>query len=192
MTSKEYSTQINRPQRMDARKFAVWLFMASVVMIFAALTSAYIVRQAEGDWDVFELPPIFLASTLVILASSGTMHWAVYSARRNHLETIKLALGVTLLLGFAFLVLQWYGWVELVRIHVYLVGNPSGSFVYVISGLHGLHIIGGLVYLLVTLWSAYNYRIHSKSLSRIETCAVFWHFLDGLWVYLYLFMSYYR
>jgi cytochrome c oxidase subunit 3 len=192
MNSRDYSAQINRPQRMDARKFAGWIFMVSIVMIFAALTSAYIVRQAEGDWDLFELPKLFLASTIVILASSATMHWAVVSARRNQLETIKLALGITLLLGFAFLIMQWYGWLELVNIKVFLVGNPSGSFVYIISGLHGLHIVGALVYVLVVLWSAYQYRIHSKNMSRLEMCAVFWHFLDGLWVYLYLFLSFYR
>ncbi len=192
MTQRDYSAQINRPQRMDAKKFASWIFMVSIVMIFAALTSAYIVRQAEGDWDLFELPKIFLASTVVILASSASMHWAVLAAKRDQLETLKLALGITLLLGITFLIMQWYGWLELVNIKVFLVGNPSGSFVYIISGLHGLHIVGALIYVLVTMWAAYDYRIHSKNMTRLEMCAVFWHFLDGLWVYLYLFMNFYR
>jgi len=173
---------------MHPKKFALWIFIASVVMIFAALTSAYMVRQAAGNWLVFELPDSFFITTAIILLSSGTMHWAYYSAKRDNIEMTKLAMAITTLLGVAFLIGQFIAWGDLVRDNVYFAGNPSGSFVYVISGVHGLHIIGGVVFLLIVLAATFQYKVHSRKLAQIEMCATYWHFLDGLWLYLFVFL----
>ena len=184
--------EAKKPLAMNPQKFAVWLFCVSVLMIFGALTSAYIVRQAEGNWLVFELPQLFWINTGVILASSITMQWAYVAAKRDNLELVKIATVITSILGISFLVGQFLAWGDLVDQKIYLVGNPSGSFVYIISGLHGLHIVGGVVFLLILLGSTFKYKVHSKSLNRIEMCATYWHFLGGLWLYLFVFLLYFR
>jgi cytochrome c oxidase subunit 3 len=177
---------------MNPKKFAMWLFIGSVVMLFASLTSAYIVRQAEGNWLYFDLPGILMVSTVVILLSSVTMQWAYWSARKDNLHMVKTLVLITTLLGVSFLVLQFYGWKDLVANQVYLVGNPSGSFLYVITGLHGLHIISAIVFLLIVLIAAFRFRVHAKNLLQIEMCTTYWHFLGGLWLYLFVFLLLYR
>jgi cytochrome c oxidase subunit III len=180
--------EASKPLAMHPKKFALWIFIASVLMIFAALTSAYIVRQADGNWMLFDLPDSFWITSAIILASSVTMHWAYWSAKKDNLEATKLAISLTSVLGVAFLIGQYMAWGDLVERNVYFVGNPSGSFVYVLSGLHGLHIIGGVVFLFIVLVAAFRYKVHSRSLDQIEMCATYWHFLDGLWLYLFVFL----
>ena len=181
-----------KPISMHPRKFAMWLFLASVGMLFAALTSAYIVRQAEGNWVYFELPTVFYTTTFIILISSVTMQWAYREAKKDNLERVKILVTITSILGVAFLVGQVMGWRELVGMSVYLVGNPSGSFLYVLTGLHGLHLVSGIVFLLIVLYSTWKYRVHSKNLAQMEMCITYWHFLSGLWLYLFVFLLLYR
>lgn len=173
---------------MNPKKFGVWLFLVTIFMIFAALSSAYIVRRAEGNWSYFELPSLFWINTLVILLSSATLHWAYLSAKRDNLESVKIATLLTTILGMAFMVGQYMAWTQLVSNSVHLVGNPSGSFVYIISGLHAAHVIGGVIFLLILLASTQRGKVHSKSMNQIEMSATYWHFLGGLWLYLFLFM----
>jgi len=173
---------------MHPQKFALWLFIVTVVMIFAAFTSAYIVRRSEGNWLDFELPPLFWTTAGIILASSISMHWAYISAKRDQIVQLRAALLVTLGLGIAFLVGQFMAWGALVDIEVFFVGNPAGSFVYVLSGVHGLHIISALIFLIVVVIKAFRYRVHSKQMDTMEMCVTYWHFLDGLWLYLFLFL----
>jgi cytochrome c oxidase subunit 3 len=180
--------EAKKPLSMHPKKFALWLFMVSVVMIFAALTSAYIVRQAEGNWLIFELPQLFWITSGIILVSSITMHWAYLAAKRDNLESVKTATIITTILGVAFLVGQYLAWGALVENNVYFVGNPAGSFVYVLSGIHGLHIVGGVVFLLILLRSVFKFNVHSKSLTLIEMCTTYWHFLGGLWLYFFIFL----
>ncbi len=177
-----------KPISMNPKKFALWIFMASIVMLFAAFTSAYIVRQSEGNWLNFELPSVLYFSTAILIISSATMHWAYISARRDNLAMVKIATGVTLLLGVFFLFAQFSGWQSLVEQGVYFVGNPSGSFLYILTGIHGLHIVSGLIFLIILLYSAIKFRVHSKKMLLIEMGASYWHFLDILWVYLLIFL----
>jgi cytochrome c oxidase subunit 3 len=177
-----------QPLTMNPKKFAMWLFIVSVVMIFAALTSAYIVRQAEGNWVYFDLPNLFWINTGIIIASSITMHWAYLSAKRDNLELVKTATIITTVLGVAFMVGQFLAWKDLVANRIHFIGNPSGSFVYVLSGLHAAHVTGGVVYLLILLGATLKFKVHSKNLNPIEMCATYWHFLGGLWLYLFLFL----
>jgi len=180
--------EADKPLAMHPKKFALWIFIASVIMIFAALTSAYIVRQSDGNWMMFDLPNSFWITSGIILISSATMHWAYLAAKKDNLDGTKLAICITTVLGLAFLVGQYIAWGDLVERNVYFVGNPSGSFVYVLSGLHGLHIIGGVIFLLIVLVATFRFKVHSKNLSQIEMCATYWHFLDGLWLYLFVFL----
>jgi len=175
--------------KMHPKKFAMWLFMVSVIMLFVAFTSAYVVKQSDGVWLDFELPVLFDYTTFVILLSSVSMHWAFIAAKKNLIKQIRLALGVTFVLGSVFLVGQYLAWGELVEAGVYFVGNPAGSFLYVLTGVHGLHLISAVIFLIVVLISAFQYKIHSKSLVQLEICTTYWHFLGGLWLYLYLFLA---
>ncbi|WP_089321553.1 cytochrome c oxidase subunit 3 [Pontibacter ummariensis] len=172
-------------------KFSLWLIIISIIMMFAAFTSAYIVRREEGNWLEFDLPNVLLINTLVILLSSVTMQWAYNSARKNNIATLKTMLLLTVGLGVAFLVGQWNAWGDLVQHNVYFGGsesNPSGSFLYVLTGVHGFHLITGLIFVLMTVSSALKYKVHSKNMLRIYLCTLYWHFLGGLWLYLYIFL----
>ncbi len=173
---------------MHPKKFAVWLFIISITMIFAAMTSAYIVKQAEGNWLIFDMPTAFLYTSIVIILSSVTMQWAYFAASRDNLGQVKWMMALTVVLSLVFLVGQYYSWVELVDSDVFFVGNPAGSFVYVFTGLHAFHLISGIVFLIIVLSSAMKYKVHSRSMVQIEMCATYWHFLGGLWLYLYLFL----
>lgn len=177
-----------RPLSMHPKKFALWLFIITVVMLFAALTSAYIVRQGDGEWLEFNLPSILYVNSAIILLSSITMHWAYRSAKKDNLEAVKIALSITTFLGVAFLIGQFISWSELVDIEVFFVGNPSGSFLYIFTGLHGLHLVSGVIFLIIVLYSTFKYKVHSKNMVQMEMCATYWHFLDGLWIYLFLFL----
>lgn len=184
--------EAKKPVGMNPRKFALWLFMVSVIMIFGALTSAYIVRQAEGNWLSFEMPTMFWVTTAIILTSSFTMHWAYLSAKKDNTETAKVAMYITIVLGISFLIGQILGWGQLIERGIYFrsstAAGVSGSFLYAISWLHGMHVISGVVVLIIALVAIYKLKVHSKSLSQIEMCTTYWHFLDGLWLYLFLFL----
>jgi len=174
---------------MHPKKFALWLFIVSIVMLFAALTSAYIVKQADGNWLSFELPGIFAINTVIIALSSLTMHLAYLAAKRNALDRVKWMLLITVVLGLLFLIGQYISWSELVKNNVYFVSNyASGSFIYIFTGLHGVHLVSGIIFLLITFRSSFKLRIHSKNLAQIEMCMTYWHFLGALWLYLYLFL----
>lgn len=183
-----YIEAAEQPIAMHPKKFALWLFIVTVVMIFAALTSAYIVRQSEGNWLEFDLPEIFWYSSGIIVLSSLTFQWAYISAKKDNLKNLRIGMVITSVLGIAFLVSQWYGWIALVERDVYFVGNPAGSFLYVFTGLHGLHLVSGVIFLIIVLISSFRYKVHSKQLATLEMCITFWHFLGGLWLYLFMFL----
>ncbi|RYC67773.1 MULTISPECIES: cytochrome c oxidase subunit 3 [Spirosoma] len=177
---------------MNPRKFILWLFIVSIIMLFAAMTSAYLVRRAEGNWLEYTIPPIFSYSSVVLVLSSLTMHWAYVSAKKDNFNSLRTAITITFALGMAFLYMQFQGWVELVEQKVFFVGNPAGSFMYIFTGLHGFHLISGLIVLVFALVAAFRLRIHAKSLNQIEIAATYWHFLDILWLYLFFFLVYFH
>ncbi|MBY0425537.1 MAG: cytochrome c oxidase subunit 3 [Cytophagales bacterium] len=174
---------------MNPKKFALWLFMVSIVMIFAALTSAYLVRMAEGNWLLFEMPDMLTITTVILFISSITMHIAYKNAQKDNLSTLKVFVSITFGLGILFLLGQYEAWKELVAMKVFFVGNPSGSFLYVLTGVHAFHLVSGLVYLLIVLINSFRLKIHSKNMVQMEMCTTYWHFLDGLWIYLFLFLK---
>ena len=178
-----------RAMGMNPSKFIVWLFIVSITMLFAALTSAYIVKQSGGEWLNFDLPGMFWITSLIIIVSSITMQLALRSARTDRFKRLKTYLIVTTILGVIFLIGQYQSWKQLVAMDVYFVGNPAGSFLYVLTGLHAVHIVSGLIFLLLVIVSSFKLKIHSRNLIRIEMCTTYWHFLGGLWLYLFLFLK---
>lgn len=173
---------------MHPQKFGLWLFLISVVMIFVSLSSAYVVKKSIGDWIYIDFPEMFKITSVVIILSSVTMHFAYLSAKRNNVKSVRIGLALTGILAILFVVGQLQAWGELVDGGFHFVGNPASSFIYVFSGLHIVHLFGALVFLTIVLTNAFQFRVHSKSMLRIEMCATFWHFLGGLWLYLYLFL----
>ncbi|TVP50986.1 MAG: cytochrome oxidase subunit III [Mongoliibacter sp.] len=183
-----YIEGAEQPISMHPKKFALWLFIVTVVMIFASLTSAYIVRQAEGNWLEFELPDIFYYTTGIIVLSSITLHYAYFAATKDNLAKVRAGMILTSVLGLIFLIGQWYSWTALVDRDVFFVGNPAGSFLYVFTGLHALHLVSGVIFLIIVLISSFRYKVHSKNLDTMEMCVTYWHFLGGLWIYLFMFL----
>jgi len=179
---------VEQPLSMHPKKFALWLFIVTVVMIFAAFTSAHIVRQADGDWLIYDIPPMLWITSGIILTSSIFMQWAYIAAKRDKLEQVKLALSITTILGLAFLYGQFQAWGQLVDAGVFFVGNAAGSFMYVFTGIHAAHLISGVIYLLYMLISSFRYKVHAKNMLNMDMCTTYWHFLGGLWIYLFIFL----
>jgi cytochrome c oxidase subunit III len=177
---------------MNPKKFIMWLFIVSIIMLFAAMTSAYLVRRAEGNWLEYTIPEVFSYSTAVLIFSSLAMQLSVWAAKKDRFGLMRLAISITFVAGIAFLYMQFQGWIQLVDQKVFFVGNPAGSFMYVFTGLHAFHLISGLIVLLFALTSAFRLSIHAKSLDQIEIAAVYWHFLDVLWIYLFAFLIYFH
>ena len=177
--------------KIHPKKFALWVGCASIMMMFAAFTSAYIVRQAAGNWLEFRLPDLFFYNTIVILMSSVMLHSSYLSFKRGNVSLSRGLLVIALILALAFLVWQYQGWLALQSIGVELTTNPSGSFVYVISGVHAAHVIGGITALIIAVIHAFwlPYRATPGRKLRFEMTLTYWHFLGFLWVYLLLFFT---
>ena len=177
--------------KIHPKKFALWVGCASMLMLFAAFTSAYIVRQAAGNWLEFRLPDIFYINTGVILLSSAALHGSYLAFKRGKTQAYRVLLVITLILGVAFLALQYQGWQALTEIGVGLTTNPSGSFVYVISGVHAAHILGGIAALVVAIIhaTALPHKVTKARKLRFELTSIYWHFVDFLWIYLLVFFT---
>lgn len=187
MTSQPESQLLK--ERINRNMLYVGIF--SIIMLFAGLTSAVILRQADTGWESPGLPFIFWISTGIILLSSVTANQALSSAKKNKLTATKTALGITLLLGIVFCITQILGWRQMVDANIYFTGptaNVAGSYIYMISGLHLLHILSGLIYLLVVWLNALKNRYNAGNLMGIRHAVIYWHFLDVLWIYLFVFL----
>jgi cytochrome c oxidase subunit 3 len=175
-------------------KFALWVGCASLVMMFAALSSAYLVRMAAGNWLEFSLPDVFKLSTAVIVLSSLTLHGSYVFFKKENKVLYQVLLFVTMVLGILFFVFQYQGWQALKDSGVPFTLNPSGDFVYVISWLHAAHVLGGMAILAIALLHAFalRFRVTPRRLLRFELTMTYWHFVDVLWVYLFIFLTMYR
>lgn len=176
--------------RIHPLKFALWIGMASITMMFGAFTSAYVVRQSAGNWLEFELPQIFFLSTAVLLISSLLLHTSYRAFLAGQVTRYKQFLVMSFVLGITFLILQYMGWMDLFSIGIDLKGNPSGSFLYILTGIHALHIIGGLAALTVGILFAFTrkYKLTERRKINFELTLQYWHFVDLLWVYLLIFL----
>jgi len=176
-----------RRSRIHPKMFVLLIAMASIIMMFAGLTSAYIVRKAQGNWVYYKLPGIFWISTITILLSSFTMAVSVRSFKKRIMPRYRLMLAATLLLGIVFGVCQVIGFNQLYANNIRLNGNPSESFLFIITGLHLAHIAGGIIALLVMFFLAFRTRVKVYNTVGTEIMAWYWHFVDVLWIYLFVF-----
>ncbi len=195
-TMTHTATPYRRP--VHPLRFMVWLSMASMVMLFAGFTSAYIVKHADTNvWNNVELPRLFWVSTTFILASSVTLVFAYRAFKQRQLGTYRSMMLATTGLGAAFLAAQYYAWMELVDRGLAVGTEVAADFLYVISGAHFFHVLGGVVALAaVSVLAFTRYRqpedlllsaLNTDKVPSVELISIFWHFIGLLWLYLFVF-----
>jgi cytochrome c oxidase subunit III len=179
---------MEKKQKLHPHKFTLWVAIGSILMMFAGLTSAYIVKRNQANWQTFDLPVAFWFSTVAVILSSGTMWLALKSFKERQMSRYRLLMVVTMVLGAAFIGLQIIGFQQLWYKGITLQANVSYSFLYVIVGLHALHVIGGVVALIVMSLLAFSSKKRNYSTVPVELMSTYWHFVDILWIYLLLFL----
>jgi len=183
---------IEQRKKIHPHKFTMWVAIGSILMMFAGLTSAYIVKRSQASWLMLEIPVIFWYSTAAILASSVTVHLSLRAMKARELMTYRRWLVVTAVLGVLFLVLQIAGFMQFEARDIRLIGagsNASYSFLLAISGLHGLHVLGGVIALVVITIRAISSSVRNYNTVPLEVAATYWHFVDLLWIYLFIFFN---
>jgi cytochrome c oxidase subunit 3 len=181
--------------KRKAYKNMLWLGIFSIIMVFSGLTSAYVIRAQGGNWLKFQLPDIFYVSSVVILLSSASIFLAQKYIQQNNIKQTFIFLLITFILGITFTILQIQGWKELYKNGIVYAGkysNPSGSFLYLLTALHLAHLAGGLIGLMVTSVKTLLNKYSPENYLGIELISIYWHFLDALWIFLFLFLLFIR
>jgi cytochrome c oxidase subunit 3 len=173
--------------KIHPHKFTLWVAIGSIIMMFAGLTSAYIVKGSLPGWTEVQIPAVFYYSTAVILFSSVTIQMALKAFKERGMAQYRKLVTVTIILGTVFIALQIIGFSQMYRAGVAMAGSGSGVFLYIIFGLHGLHVLGGVIALLVMFIKAFSSRIRNYNPVPVELAATYWHFVDVLWLYLFIF-----
>ena len=186
------STEMNiEKQKSHPYQFYLWGGLGSIIMMFAGLTSAYIVKKGQANWLDFDLPNIFVVSTVVILLSSFTMQMAVKKSREQNENQYRGFIAVTAIFGVLFILLQIQGFATLEASSIALTGvrsNSAASFLFVITGLHLLHVAGGVLALVWASLKAFKAKNNANNDLSIKLISNYWHFVDILWVYLFVFL----
>ena len=179
---------MEQKNKMHPHKFTLLVGIGSIMMMFAGLTSAYIVKRNQANWVTFELPLAFWYSTGVILLSSVSIFFAGKAFRQREMIKYRGLITLTFFLGVLFIVLQVLGFIALWAKGITLQGSVSYSFLYVIVGLHGLHIIAGIIALMLLFLKAFSKKVRNYNSVPVELVSTYWHFVDILWVYLLIFL----
>ena len=186
----------NKEKHDKARKMMLWFGIISLSMGFAGWTSAYIVSSSREDWLTdFDLPQSFFISSLVIVISSITYFLAKNAIKSNKTKLATIFLGITMVLGISFIVLQFNGFSELIGQGFYFTGPTSSitmSYIFLIATVHILHVVVGLISLLVVFVQQLRGKYSADNMLGLELGATFWHFLDFLWIYLILFFIFFK
>ena len=177
-------------------KMLLWFGMISICMIFAGLTSAYVVSKSRPDWlKDFVLPSAFVISTVAMLVSSFTFYLALQATKKDNRNGASRFLLITLALGIAFIVLQFKGFGQVIDNGYFFTGSESNvttSFLYIAVLVHIAHLLGGIISLLVVIYNHYKQKYNSAQTLGIELSAMYWHFMDFIWVYLFLFFYFFK
>ncbi|MFS4483926.1 heme-copper oxidase subunit III [Hyunsoonleella sp. 2307UL5-6] len=182
------------PQEKNSRakKMMLWFGIVSLIMSFGGWTSAFLVSRSRPDWvKDFELPTAFIISTIVIVISSVTFILAKQALKKGKRKATSILLLVTLALGVIFIFNQFAGFQEIINLGYNFTGptsNVTMSYIYLIAAVHILHVIAGLICVLVVIYNHFKQKYNADSLLGFELAATFWHFIDILWVYLFLFL----
>ncbi|MDF7817761.1 heme-copper oxidase subunit III [Runella sp. MFBS21] len=189
-------------KRREPFNFMLWIGIGSSVLVFTILLAAYVVRKANGAyWTDVPLPRLFWVSTLAIMVSSFTLHLANRSFHSDRYPQFRLYLGATLSLGLLFVILQFWGWYQLIEAGISTLRNPSVGFIYLLSGLHILHIALGITTLCwlvfhslknITYVDAFVFSVNPPNQLKFKLISIYWHFVDILWLYLFAFLLYHH
>ncbi len=179
---------LEQKERIHPHKFTLWVAIGSILMMFAGLTSAYIVKRNQANWTSFEIPVLFWVSTAVIVLSSFTIMAATKAFKQRNMAQHRQLMMLTTILGVLFIVLQVIGFKQLWDIGLTLQKNVAYSFLYVIVGLHALHVIGGVIALIVMALKAFSNKTRVYNAVPLEVMSTYWHFVDVLWIYLLIFL----
>ena len=167
-------------------RIGLWLLLGSIAMLFGGFSSSYIVLRGLPSWQNVAIPSILWVSTGLLLASSVTIELTRKAMAKDLQGPAKAWIGVTGGLGLAFLVGQVGAWFQMVEAGVYLPSTLHSSFLYILTGLHGIHLMGGIGALVYVLTQTFRNRYTARDHEPIALCATYWHFMDGLWVYLFM------
>jgi cytochrome c oxidase subunit 3 len=167
-------------------QLGIWILLTAVIMLFAGLTSAYIVLRGLPTWQNIALPSLLLPNTAVLILSSFTIELSKRALRKNQFQAMKTWLALSGVLGLIFITGQLAAWRQLVHAGVYLPSTLQSSFFYVLTGLHGLHLLGGIAGLSFVLFKALRNRLTVFNHEPLKLCATYWHVMDAIWVYLVL------
>ena len=181
--------------RKKSAKPMLWVSMISMVMFFAGLTSAYVISMRRDDWVTFELPDAFYISTVLIILSSITISISQRLIKKSKRELSIAFLLITFALGIAFVWQQYAGFEDLRSAGLFFTGptsTVSTSFIIGITLMHALHVFAGIIVLLVVIYNHFNNKYTSDDLLGFELGAIFWHFIDVLWIYLFFFFYFIR
>ena len=165
---------------------ATWVLLTAIIMLFAGLSSAYIVLRGLPQWQNITVPRIVWANTLVLFASSVALEFARHAVRRNQPALVRQWMAISGILGIGFLAGQVVAWRQLVAAGVYLATTIHSSFFYVLTGVHALHLLGGLVGLGVVLQKAFANKLTAENHEPLKVAALYWHFMDVVWIYCFL------
>jgi cytochrome c oxidase subunit 3 len=178
----------SRQQKIHPHKFTLWIAIGSIIMMFAGLTSAYIVKGEQPGWSTVVVPKIFYYSTAVMLISSFTMQVALKAFKERSMQQYRSLITVTAVLGLLFITMQVIGFKQLYYSGIKLEGGSgAGQFLYIIFGLHAVHVLGGAIALLIMFFKAFSAKIRNYNAVPVEVVSTYWHFVDLLWVYLFVF-----
>ncbi len=184
------------PSSTSRYRLGTWVALASILMLFTALSSAYIVRAASSsDWQPLAMPRILLLSSVLLLVSSGTLETARRKLRQAATSAYKSWLFLTVLLGVGFLASQLFAWRQLAKQGVYIASNPHSSFFYLFTAVHGVHLFGGLAalaYLSLRSRVPQETSALTKAQAKADAVTLYWHFMDFLWLYLFVLLFYVR
>jgi cytochrome c oxidase subunit 3 len=190
------SAQEHQSRQARSYKLLLLFGMVSITMMFAGLTSAFVVSKARADWlKDFEMPTPFFISTVVIIACSVTFHMAKLSIKKDDRAATSVYLLLTLALGAAFVALQFMGFYQVKEMGYYFTGassNITTTYLYIVTVAHLAHLAGGIISLLVIIYNHFKHKYDSRQTLGIELGAMYWHFLDILWVYLFLFLYFFK
>lgn len=179
---------MTQQNKIHPHKFTLWVAIGSILMMFAGLTSAYIVKRNQANWITFDLPMAFWFSTAVIILSSLTIFLASRAFKERAMARYRILVAATLVLGVFFIVLQVIGFKQLWEAGITLTANVSYSFLYIIVGIHAVHVIGGIIALIIMSLKAFSSKVRNYSFVPVDLMSTYWHFVDILWVYLLIFL----
>lgn len=172
-------------RRNSSLQIGLWAFLGTVTMLFAGFSSAYLVRRSGSDWRAISLPPLLWLNTAVLALSSATLELARYHILRERLSSARFWFLVTTVLGIGFLAGQVEAWRVLAAQGVFLPTSPHSSFFFVLTTVHGAHLLGGIIALLILLARLWRPG-RQEPMVAFRLCATYWHFVDGLWFYTFL------